>query len=92
VDTNRERCRPVTPSFHRFVAADATVVTAGSNPDGGSHVVWDVDPNEEMRLEVFSPPYLFKGPRPVIGAAPTQMHLQSVNSDQVSAISEHSLG
>jgi hypothetical protein len=51
---------------------DATVVTAGSNPDGGSHVVWDDDPNEEMRLEVFSPPYLFKGPRPVISAAPAQ--------------------
>jgi hypothetical protein len=25
-----------------------------------------------MRLEVFSPPYLFKGPRPVISAAPDQ--------------------
>jgi hypothetical protein len=51
---------------------DATVVSAGSNPDGGSHVVWDHDPNEEMRLEVFSPPYLFKGPRPVISDAPAQ--------------------
>ena len=51
---------------------DATVVTAGSNPDGGSHVIWDDDPNEEMRLEVFSPPYLFRGPRPVISTAPAQ--------------------
>jgi len=51
---------------------DATVVTAGSNPDGGSHVPWDEDPEEEMRLEVFSPPYLFKGPRPAISAAPAQ--------------------
>jgi hypothetical protein len=51
---------------------DGTVVTAGSNPDGGSHVQWDDDPNEEMRLEVFSPPYLFKGPRPTISAAPAQ--------------------
>ena len=25
-----------------------------------------------MRLEIFSPPYLFRGPRPVIGAAPAQ--------------------
>ena len=25
-----------------------------------------------MRLEVFSPPYLFKGPRPTITAAPNQ--------------------
>ncbi|HKI13033.1 MAG TPA: galactose oxidase-like domain-containing protein [Candidatus Acidoferrum sp.] len=51
---------------------DATVVTAGSNPDGGSHVIWDDDPNEEMRLEVFSPPYLFRGPRPVISTAPAK--------------------
>jgi len=51
---------------------DGTVVTAGSNPDGGSHVQWDDDPNEEMRLEVFSPPYLFKGPRPTISAAPAK--------------------
>jgi hypothetical protein len=49
---------------------DATVVTAGSNPDGGAHVQWDDDPEEEMRLEVFHPPYLFKGPRPVISNAP----------------------
>jgi hypothetical protein len=51
---------------------DATVVTAGSNPDGGTHVPWDQDPKEEMHLEVFSPPYLFRGPRPVISAAPAQ--------------------
>jgi hypothetical protein len=51
---------------------DGTVVTAGSNPDGGTHVQWDHDPEEEMRLEVFHPPYLFKGPRPVIKAAPGQ--------------------
>jgi hypothetical protein len=51
---------------------DATIVTAGSNPDGGSHLQWDDDPDEEMRLEVFSPPYLFKGVRPVINSAPAQ--------------------
>jgi hypothetical protein len=51
---------------------DATVVTAGSNPDGGTHVAWDQDPEEEMHLEVFSPPYLFRGPRPVLSAAPAQ--------------------
>ena len=27
-----------------------------------------------MRLEVFSPPYLFRGARPVIGAVPDQWH------------------
>src|SRR5215470_3930501 len=51
---------------------DATVLSAGGNPDGGDHVEWDHDPNEEMRLEIFSPPYLFRGPRPVISAAPDQ--------------------
>ena len=51
---------------------DATVVTAGGNPEGGTHVQWDHDPEEEMRLEVFHPPYLFKGPRPVITGAPGQ--------------------
>lgn len=51
---------------------DATVVAAGGNPEGGTHVQWDDDPEEEMRLEVFSPPYLFRGPRPTITAAPAQ--------------------
>ena len=49
---------------------DATVVAAGGNPEGGTHVQWDEDPEEEMRLEVFSPPYLFRGPRPTISDAP----------------------
>jgi hypothetical protein len=51
---------------------DGRVVAAGGNPEGGTHVQWDQDPNEEMQLEVFSPPYLFRGPRPPITAAPTQ--------------------
>ena len=36
------------------------------------HVEWDDDPEEEMRLEIFRPPYFFKGPRPIIAAAPGQ--------------------
>ncbi|BAC90112.1 galactose oxidase-like domain-containing protein [Gloeobacter violaceus] len=36
---------------------DGRVITAGSNPEREV---------EELRLEVFSPPYLFRGPRPVI--------------------------
>ena len=52
---------------------DARVVAAGGNPEGGSQVAWiPPDEEEEMRLEVFSPPYLFKGPRPTITAAPNQ--------------------
>jgi hypothetical protein len=49
---------------------DGRVVSAGGNPEGGTHVQWDQDPEEEMRLEVFSPPYLFRGPRPTITNAP----------------------
>jgi hypothetical protein len=51
---------------------DGRVVTAGGNPEGGTHVQWDQDPDEEMRLEIFSPPYLFHGPRPTIAAAPVE--------------------
>jgi hypothetical protein len=51
---------------------DARVVTAGGNPEGGAHVQWDQDPEEEMRIEIFSPPYLFRGARPTITAAPLE--------------------
>jgi hypothetical protein len=49
---------------------DGRVVAAGGNPEGGTHVLWNQDAQEEMRLEVFSPPYLFRGPRPAITSAP----------------------
>jgi hypothetical protein len=40
---------------------DGRVVAAGGNPDKGMQVPWlPPDPLEEMRLEIFSPPYLFK--------------------------------
>jgi hypothetical protein len=52
---------------------DGRVVAAGGNPEGGSQVAWlPPDPEEELQLEVFSPPYLFKGPRPQITAAPAE--------------------
>lgn len=48
---------------------DATVLTAGTDS------MWNPDPfhHGELRLEIFSPPYLFQGPRPTITAAPAQM-------------------
>ncbi len=50
---------------------DGRVVAAGGNPEGGHSVTWEPpDPEEEMQLEIFSPPYLFKGPRPQISTAP----------------------
>jgi hypothetical protein len=58
-----------------LLLTDGRVVAAGGNPEGGASVTWlPPDPNEEMRLEVFSPPYLFRGPRPQISAAPEQCH------------------
>lgn len=52
---------------------DGRVVAAGGNPDATEKVEWDKDPlHEEMRVEIFSPPYLFKGPRPTISATPAQ--------------------
>jgi Domain of unknown function (DUF1929)/FG-GAP repeat len=47
---------------------DGRVVSAGGNPNKGSQANWlPPDPLEEMRLEVFSPPYLFKkNARPTI--------------------------
>ena len=52
---------------------DGRVVAAGGNPEGGKSVKWEPpDPEEEMRVEIFSPPYLFKGARPVINAVPPQ--------------------
>jgi len=53
---------------------DGRVVAAGGNPEGGSQVAWEPpDEDEEMRLEVFSPPYLFRGPRPKITTAPENL-------------------
>jgi hypothetical protein len=40
---------------------DGRVITAGSNPDRG---------DDELRLELYHPPYLFRGPRPFIQACP----------------------
>jgi hypothetical protein len=69
---------------------DGSVVTAGGNPDGGTHVEWNNDPAEEMRLEVFQPPYFFKGARPTIIGAPTQCtYGQSININSPQATNIH---
>jgi hypothetical protein len=52
---------------------DGRVVAAGGNPEATTLVPWDQDPiHEEMRLEIFSPPYLFRGPRPTITGVSTE--------------------
>jgi hypothetical protein len=45
---------------------DGRVVTFGGDPSG--------DANFELRVEVFSPPYMFKGTRPTLSTSATQMH------------------
>jgi hypothetical protein len=66
------------PRMYHSVALllpDARVVTACGNPNQGNHVDWrEHDPNEELRMEVFSPPYLApeRGPRPTIAGVPTE--------------------
>jgi hypothetical protein len=63
----------VTRKYHSIalLLPDGRVVAAGGNPEGGDQVAWEPPhPNEELRLEVFSPPYLFRGPRPAITGAP----------------------
>jgi len=48
---------------------DARVITAGSNPHRK---------DDELRLELFHPPYLFRGPRPFIEHAPSVVHYGEV--------------
>jgi hypothetical protein len=53
---------------------DGRVITAcGNPPPYGNKAPWEPpQPNEEMRIEVYRPPYLFRGARPDIAAAPQQ--------------------
>jgi hypothetical protein len=56
------------PRLYHSVAAllpDGRVATAGSNPDRG---------DDELRIEVFHPSYLFRGPRPFIEHVTQNMH------------------
>ncbi|BBD69606.1 kelch repeat-containing protein [Nostoc commune NIES-4072] len=46
---------------------DGKVVSASGNPDKGEVDDWSPDKNEELRLEIYSPPYIFQGIRPAIG-------------------------
>jgi hypothetical protein len=66
---------------------DGRVVSAGGNPDKGVQVPWlPPDPFEEMRLELFSPPYLFKKQtRPKITSAPQAINYGTAVSISVAA-------
>ena len=68
--TNQFTSVPGTPAIDRLyhssalLLPDGRVAVFGSNPDEGTF---------EMRISVYSPGYLFKGPRPSIDAAPAVM-------------------
>jgi hypothetical protein len=71
-ETWERLCNATVPRLYHATAIllpDARVMTAGT--DGS----WNPPPYNvgELRVEVFSPPYLFKGPRPVITQAPDAM-------------------
>lgn len=56
---------PIGRNYHSSaqLLPDGRVVVMGSNPLDGSF---------EMRISIYEPPYLFRGTRPTINAAPTQ--------------------
>jgi len=75
---------------------DGRVLSAGGNPDKGGQVNWlPPDPKEEMRLEIFSPPYLFKkSTRPAIQNVPAEIHYGAtidVNTAEAAQIKSISL-
>jgi hypothetical protein len=57
---------PVPRNYHStaLLLPDGRVAVLGSNPGDGSF---------EMRISVYEPPYLFKGPRPTITEAPSAL-------------------
>ncbi|MGB9140398.1 MAG: galactose oxidase-like domain-containing protein [Pseudonocardiaceae bacterium] len=73
----------VTRMYHSvaLLLPDGRVITASGNPDRGHQVNWEPpDPNEELKLEIYSPPYLFRGARPAISTVTTEWRYgQTVN-------------
>ena len=66
------------PRLYHSVALlvpDGRVWTAGSNFNCEIGVA-----NRELRLEVYSPPYLFQGPQPVITSAPSTVSAQPMGT------------
>ena len=59
---------PVARQYHSsaFLLPDGRVMAVGSNPGDGSF---------EHRVSFYEPPYLFRGPRPVVGDVPAEIAL-----------------
>jgi Domain of unknown function (DUF1929) len=79
---------PVGRTYHSsaFLLPDGRVVAMGSNPGDGSF---------DMRISVFSPPYLYQGTRPQITDAPTEIHygdtISVTSTDSGSALAKMAL-
>jgi hypothetical protein len=70
--------RMQTPRLYHSTALllpDATVLVAGGGRQNGRS---QPDPKDQPNAEIYSPPYLFKGARPVITAAPAVISYASV--------------
>jgi hypothetical protein len=51
------------------------MTTSGNPPPYGNQAQWQPpQKNEEMRIEMYAPPYAFAGARPTIGAVATEWH------------------
>jgi hypothetical protein len=81
-DPQSESFRPMAPSdrmhprmYHStaVLLPDARVAIAGHTRLG--NVGGEPGSTEDHSIEIFNPPYLFEGPRPVIDAAPAQARL-----------------
>jgi hypothetical protein len=61
-------------SVPRLYHATALLLPDGRVMTAGTDVLWNPDPfhEAEKRVEIFSPPYLFQGPRPSISNAPAE--------------------
>jgi hypothetical protein len=70
---------------------DATVLVAGGGRQNGRS---QPDPKDQQNAEIFSPPYLFQGPRPSISSAPDVLSYgtsYTVDTPDVSRIAKVSL-
>jgi hypothetical protein len=65
---------------------------------GGGRFFGSVDPTDQPSAEIFSPPYLFKGPRPTITSAPATLQygqlftVQTPDSARIAKVSLIRLG
>jgi len=86
----------VSPRLYHSTAMllpDGRVLTAGGGRFNGVN-----EPTDQLSAEIYSPPYLFKGPRPAIGSAPsavsyaTNFSVVTPDPTQISSVALIALG